>query len=305
MVKDYRRTVTKLAVLMIMQFCLWFASSMVYMLACAMIPERYSSEAAECLEELFFVILYAVSFGVPILVGRKLINREDRADLSHKPPGTAAPMICVSIGVIFAFAYLNAVVTKPFDKIGFDAYTPDMSMTLSPITFFAKFISLVIVPALLEELLFRGIALGALMPYGRVGAVVGSALLFAVMHQNPKQFLYAFAAGAAIGYFVSETGSLALGVLIHTTNNFLSLVDMALMNSVEEKVLEAFSTSLYFVVFAAAIIAVPVLIRTKKNGTEEEKEERRLPFLKNFFTPAMIVYFVMSAAYFAYVIMFV
>lgn len=303
MVNEYRRTVTRLAVLMIVQFCLWFVLSTAYGIADGLVLSRFSPEICESLEQLLYVIIYAISFGIPILIGRKIIKKEERAAFPEGLPKLTVPMICASLGVIFAFAFLNEFVTRPLDSLGFDGFTPDITMTVTPLTFFAYFLSLVIVPALLEEILFRGVVLGALMPYGRTGAVAASALLFAVMHQNPKQFIYAFAAGVAMGYFVSESGSLMLGIVIHATNNFLSLVSTSVECACGDRIIEAFSLSLYFAVFVLALISLPVLIKKKSGADEKGEEKDKFPFMRHFFTPAMIIYFVLSAAYIAFAVM--
>ena len=298
--KNYRRTASFIAVLMIIQFCLWFAASFVYGIVGARFATSLSPVLAEVCGELVFAILYAVSFGVPILLGTHFIDGRTKLGLSPRFSLMTVPMLFSALGVIFAAAILNNLVTAPFDSIGLDVYTPDMTMTVTPMTFTARLVSLVILPALLEELLFRKVILGALLPYGKWSAVVASAFLFAMMHQNPKQFIYAFAAGAVIGYFVCETRSIWIGVLIHGVNNLISLVNMAVMNACDDKIMSAYSLSLYFAVFSLAGIALPVIIGTKSANDEQcIRGEARI---KDFFCPVMIIYFVISLLYFVFMI---
>ena len=74
---------------------------------------------------------------------------------------------------------------------------------------FSSFLLLVVVAPVTEELLFRGLILrGFLGNYSGRGAIVLSALLFAVMHTNPWQFISAFVAGVLLAWLVIETGSL-------------------------------------------------------------------------------------------------
>ncbi len=300
MEKSYKRTVNLIAVLMIIQFCLWFAASFVYVNVNAIISSHFAPVAAEVLGELAFALFYSISFGIPILLGRRFLGTGEQIRFNIRLGAFSVPMICASLGIIFASAIVNNLVTRPFDSIGLDVYTIDTSMTVTPMTFLAHILSLVIIPAVLEELLFRGVILGALLPYGKTGAVFISALLFAMMHQNPKQFIYAFAAGAVIAYFVLETHSVFMGMLIHGVNNFLSLVNMAVMNASGEKTVAAYSLSLYFAVFVLALISIPVLIgRIKK----EEASTEKTTTVKQFFTPAMIIYFVISVLYFVFMIM--
>ncbi len=79
-------------------------------------------------------------------------------------------------------------------------------------------------PALCEELFCRGAIFSALRPMGRRTAVLGSALLFGLMHISLAQLPYAFAAGALLALLYELSGSLLLPMLFHLGNNLLSLL---------------------------------------------------------------------------------
>ena len=81
----------------------------------------------------------------------------------------------------------------------------------------------VILPAISEELFCRWAALRLLSPYSTRGAVVVSALLFAVMHGNFYQMPYAFVAGLALGVITLASGSLMTAVFFHALNNLVSV----------------------------------------------------------------------------------
>ncbi|MBR3844029.1 MAG: CPBP family intramembrane metalloprotease, partial [Clostridia bacterium] len=78
------------------------------------------------------------------------------------------------------------------------------------------------VPALVEELAFRGIALGMLRRYGDIFAIVVSALLFGMLHGNLIQIPFAFFVGVILAYTVVRTGSIVPAVIIHFINNAMS-----------------------------------------------------------------------------------
>ncbi len=80
----------------------------------------------------------------------------------------------------------------------------------------------VVVGPLTEEFLFRGVILhGFLQNYGRRKAVLVSALLFALFHLNPWQFLGALAMGVVFGWWLIESGSLLPCLLGHAFANLL------------------------------------------------------------------------------------
>lgn len=75
-----------------------------------------------------------------------------------------------------------------------------------------------------EELLMRGVVLGALLQWrpaqGRPWlAILLSATLFSVMHFNPAQIPGSFMMGILMGWLCYRTGSLLPGIVMHVFNN--------------------------------------------------------------------------------------
>lgn len=83
-------------------------------------------------------------------------------------------------------------------------------------------------PAFAEEFLFRGVFYTNLRPFGRTQAVLISAFLFALMHQNIAQLFYTFVAGIAMALMYEITGSIWCGVFFHMFNNQLSVINEVL-----------------------------------------------------------------------------
>ncbi len=81
-----------------------------------------------------------------------------------------------------------------------------------------------LLPALLEELFCRGALFSVLRPLGRRAAVLGSALLFAIMHASLAQIPYALVAGILLALLYELTGSLVFPILFHFANNATSLL---------------------------------------------------------------------------------
>ena len=75
---------------------------------------------------------------------------------------------------------------------------------------------------LAEELLFRKALLDRLKPYGEGFAILASALLFALVHGNLFQMLYAFAVGGFFGYVALRTGGVRWTIPLHAGVNFVS-----------------------------------------------------------------------------------
>ena len=73
-----------------------------------------------------------------------------------------------------------------------------------------------------EELCFRWMILRRLRPWGDGFALCASALLFALVHGNLYQMLYAFVVGLVLGGVLLHTGSLKGCILLHAGVNFIS-----------------------------------------------------------------------------------
>ncbi len=81
-----------------------------------------------------------------------------------------------------------------------------------------------VLPAICEELAFRGFILSGLRHTGRKwAAIVVSAVFFGVTHVILQQALVTCVVGVVIGYIVIQSGSLLTGMVFHMTHNALFL----------------------------------------------------------------------------------
>jgi hypothetical protein len=77
-----------------------------------------------------------------------------------------------------------------------------------------------LITPLLEETLFRGVILGALMaPFGRRGAMWASSLMFATIHLSPVTFVHHTLLGLVCAHARLESRSLLLPMAIHGVYN--------------------------------------------------------------------------------------
>ena len=92
-----------------------------------------------------------------------------------------------------------------------------------------------------EEFFFRGLVYNALKGKlqkrlrdmwrgmkAKTAAMVGSALLFALLHVSPLNLLPIFVMGLAFAYVYERTGSLWIAILMHAVNNGAVFVMLAL-----------------------------------------------------------------------------
>jgi sodium transport system permease protein len=84
-----------------------------------------------------------------------------------------------------------------------------------------------LLPAICEELLFRGVVYNSFNKrYGAIIAIIVSALLFGVFHMNWIQGINAFVLGLALGYAYYKSGSIFVPMILHFLNNLLGVLAM-------------------------------------------------------------------------------
>lgn len=93
---------------------------------------------------------------------------------------------------------------------------------------FLQFLVLCVMPAIVEELFFRGALQGLLRPCGSEVAIFGPALLFALLHLDPIQGLTALVCGVFLGWLAERSGSILPGMLLHFVNNCLAFLSLYL-----------------------------------------------------------------------------
>lgn len=130
--------------------------------------------------------------------------------------------VLLQIGLL-SLSELNAIFLSFLENFG---YT-DAGISL-PSTdgagFIGVFFVIAVLPALLEELIFRGAILDGLKTaFGTLGSVLICGALFALYHQNPAQTAYQFCCGTAFALVAVRSGSILPTVLSHFLNNLFVL----------------------------------------------------------------------------------
>jgi len=94
-----------------------------------------------------------------------------------------------------------------------------------PLDFAGILIAFAVVPALCEEILFRGFLQSGLVRLfeSRPVGVAITALVFALFHLDPWRFTGVLVLGLFLGALAQRTGSLLPGMLAHALNNILSI----------------------------------------------------------------------------------
>ncbi len=190
----------------------------------------YLRENKEFTDSTFFSMagnLFVVVLSVIILlILARLVLKVDIKDmmrprLKHIPQGLMWMPLCLLINLVISYlitilqSYLSAVgVTIP--ESDFTISTPDTASIVM------QFIYVIVLGPLAEELIYRGLILTLLKPFGKWLAVFFSALIFGMMHGNIPQMASSFASALVMGVVAVQCGSIIPTLVIHICNNILA-----------------------------------------------------------------------------------
>jgi membrane protease YdiL (CAAX protease family) len=146
-----------------------------------------------------------------------------------------------------------------------------------------------ILAPIFEEVLFRGLLLRMMEPYGKKFAVFATALLFGLFHANIVQSPFAFVVGLVLGYVTVEYGMI-WSVVLHFINNFV-LGDLLyrLTSNLEPWV----SDVIYLGIISICTVVTVILMVVKRRQIMDYLLTKRIhPWsMKSFFTSPGILAF--------------
>lgn len=130
----------------------------------------------------------------------------------------AAAFLCVLLA-----NSLSALWSILLEALGLTLYSSDIPMNDASELMLAVF-AVAVLPGICEELLFRGVVLGAYEKGGTRRAVLISAVMFSVLHGSLQGLPVQFIIGLILGLAVCMTDSLYTGMMIHTAYNAFILI---------------------------------------------------------------------------------
>ena len=229
---------------------------------------------------------------------------------SQCPTLSAVAMMFLGTGVCFATSYVNSMLFPISEEVSEVFFVSEIRGNYA---LALMFLSTAIIPALVEELLFRGAILSSIRPYSESGAILISALLFGLMHQTPYQLFYTTALGVILGILRVKTGSIWAGVLVHFFNNFLSVIQSYLLVRFDERTGEVLYTAITLMVAVGGVLLGTVLYYAAKKRSAPKAfgelgvfrastddctdmilvREKRFVYAA-FWSPTMIIFIILS-----------
>ncbi len=168
-----------------------------------------------------------------IVIGMPLLmiwytKKDFKKTLSLKTPKCTGVIgaILLEIATFIVVVVCSAGLTKIFPK---DVETVNQSfeLLLGDVPFFGALLMIGLLPAICEEVLFRGYLLSAARnKFKMVPAMLIVAAIFGIFHMSFSKFFTTGLLGFVFCYVVYKTGSIFLTCLMHFLNNAVSVVFM-------------------------------------------------------------------------------
>lgn len=170
-------------------------------------------------------IVYLIPVLLCLLIGRDSIGKL----IPHR-----APRISTLLMTILFVLLLEPLMTclNVITMLFFTNYVLEIRSDLSIISVPLQLICIAVVPAVLEEFMFRGVFAGYYREKGILTAALLSGLVFGLFHLNFNQFGYAFALGVAFALLLEGTGSIFYGMFAHFLINGFSVIITALSDKI-------------------------------------------------------------------------
>lgn len=187
--------------------------------------------------DLLYTIFFTHVIGilVPVFIYIKVKKFNLKESLNIKPVPILTLLEIFVIAIIFFillnwFQELLTPVFKPYEKdiIEYqDFFTTIASASKSRMDIILFIIGISAIPAIAEEILFRGIILNGLKnSSSAIKAIILSGLLFGMIHSLPPQIVMTSILGIFFGILVIKTQSIITSIWCHFLNNLIIILSI-------------------------------------------------------------------------------
>ena len=178
--------------------------------------------------------------------------------------------------------------------------------------FLIAIVSIALVPAVFEEIIFRGILQKGLLRHTKPkAAILISSAMFMLMHLSVESMPFTFIMGCILGYLAYRAGSIIPSILLHFVNNSIAVISLYILEltkGVNPAIEEAADLSMLTPIeittlLAIATISAGLLVLAIWGYKKLSKAPPENPYMKPM-KPASVVLIVLAACILAFVMAF-
>ena len=125
-------------------------------------------------------------------------------------------------GMLFAFGFINGLIVKLIEAMGLMVSELNIALD-TPLDSIISLVVIALLPAITEELFFRGVVINSIKSDNKLSIAFLSAFIFALYHCSATQFVYQFIYGFILAILFMYSKSLIPTMIVHFMNHFLIL----------------------------------------------------------------------------------
>ena len=188
-----------------------------------------ADEIEEPLYEWVTGVLGLVQFAIVVAVILLIAIRAPKRELfALRPPTSWAHALGYSLAIYLVMLVVSFGLSQFLDPSEEQGLVPETWPPPSLAAFGLNAFVVVVVAPIVEELTFRGVGFSLLERFGRLIAIGGSALAFALAHGLIEAFPQIFLLGVGLAFLRDRLGSVYPCILLHASFNALALTFAAI-----------------------------------------------------------------------------
>jgi sodium transport system permease protein len=246
-------------------------------------PQSASSDPAVYLA-MQIIVMQLVVIATPALIMTVMLTRSPAQTLSLRMPRWWTPLAAVVLAIALnpAIKLLQSAIIQLYPLPESLKESIEV-LEKADLHFIPSILLMAMLPAICEELAFRGFILSGLRHLGhKWRAIVISSIMFGVTHTVLQQSLVTSIVGAVIGYVAVQSGSIFPAMMFHFTHNATTLTIMYVYQDAESrKYLTPFIRTLgeddfvyqWWVFGFGLIIAGWILVKFSDHSYRKSEEE--------------------------------
>lgn len=243
-------------------------------------------------------IVCLIGFGISASIITKInhLRLDDVLKIKKVNALDTVKFTIASMGFVYVFNLLLTFMNMNLGLFGFENEPMDLGTVNGLWGNIIYFLSIAVVPPIIEEFAFRGAILGSIREkHGDALAIIISAVLFGFMHGNFIQTPVTFLTGLVLGYLTVKTNSIIPAIILHFVNNGWAVIYDILSKLTSEDLMIWVESGVALALIGVGLICAVSLIKKYKNDlfTFEKPDSEFTMSQKlrySFTTPCMILF---------------
>lgn len=223
-------------------------------------------------------VVFALSVYLPYLLLKAYIPKEHKEEKT-KEEKKESIIKCIKYIVLSIpiMSVIQMICSFAVEKIGLGS---DVTDALGLFNYSGKlasvliFVQIAILPAIFEELFIRKGVMGILKDKGAIFATIVSSIVFATIHLNISQFMFAFLVGILFGIVRTKTGKMYPTMILHLINNGFAVIQALFYDKI------VFMDIFTYSVIAVNAVGFCILIYMLYKKVMELKDKESIKALK-------------------------